>query len=132
MEESPRATEMLPCELSGNEIRERGERMALVVRQIDSLEEEKAAVSARISAKIKQLKPDVSDLAQQITSGQEVREVVVEYRKNFKEGTLETVNVKTGELVRERTLTEAERQLHIIDDAPSAATEPDAKGGKKK
>lgn len=107
--------EKLPCSLNPDEIRRKGEELALARKKHKDLAEEAKSVAAEFKAKLKRLDETIDDLAEQIRSKRETRDVEVIERRDTVNAMVETVRCDTGEVVRSRAMTLNERQVHLFD-----------------
>lgn len=101
--------------LSPAEITKRAHDLARTMVELAHTEEQKAEAAKEYSETIKELRERAHELAHEVHSGTEERLVEVDYRRNLESGMLDTVVVGTGEVIRSRELTEAERQVTIDD-----------------
>lgn len=134
-------TMRLPVELTKEEIFARGKELARTkdahTAASAKLEQAKlAAKSAKeqINSEIKEAEEEMRRLARAIRSGREDRDVEILDKPDFKKGVMNIVRLDTGELVRTRGLTEAERQRSLFKGASPKKLEGEATGtnGKSK
>lgn len=103
-------TEKLPCDLSSYELRERATKMANVVNEIEQLELKKKVATDTAKREIDALVVSVSQLARQVRTGKEDREVEVEEVHDEIRFAVETFRTDTGEVVRSRPMTDEEKK----------------------
>ncbi len=113
--------EMLPCELTEPELRARGDEIAKLVGDQEIVELEKKEAAESHNAEIKSLVGAQSTLAKQVRERREyrmvdVRRIAVENLKLIR-----WVRADTDETVRERPMTEEEKQIHLFPAAPDEA-----------
>lgn len=121
---------MLPCDLTDQELLQRGQKVAELVAKKEALEAEKKDTASEFKAKIDRLESDIASIAKEVRSKKEYREVEVSTTKDYKRKVAETVRQDTGELVEQRTLTPAELQLELVQG--KADKDKDKKGEEKK
>lgn len=125
-----RVTLSLRCQLTPDELRERGDRLAELLDERDRIDADLVMARQRAKSEHAAIEPELGDLRSQIKTRHELREVDCEVRFDFSDGKAYTVRTDTGEIVRSRALTHDERQgnLFEIDGRPGAAvaTDPSA------
>ena len=106
-------TERLPCELTDDEVRAKGEQIAQLIGEIQDAEVAMKAQAEEAKDNIKGLKARTSALSSEVRTRREYRSV--EVRESFDWGNrrVEVIRLDTGEVIRTRETTEAERQLHL-------------------
>ena len=105
------AIEKLPCLLSEDELRQRGEELARMVGERDDLEAERAAASKEAKDTIGRLELRLAQLASEVRARTVYRDVTVHAVANFQTKALEWIRLDTGEVVRQRPLSFEELQL---------------------
>lgn len=106
--------EVLPCTLTSDETRARGEEAAKIQGDIERVQEQKTAAAADFKAQIETLADRRAKISREIRERQEFREVDTIVRRNEVDLSVETVRVDTGELVRDRPMSESEKQLTLL------------------
>jgi hypothetical protein len=104
---------ILPVRLSDNEIKQRGEKLADLLREIGEKESEKSVETKKFASAIKELEVEADTVAQAIRSGQEDRDVEIERRPDFKKETVEIIRIDTGEVVVTEALSDSDRQTNL-------------------
>lgn len=107
-------------ELTETELRERGQKLAELVRKREQAVHEKAETAREYGEQIKRLDAEISEIDVIVRTKKENREVEVERRKNFLRNVEETTRLDTGEIVESRALTAAERQAQLFPGAETA------------
>lgn len=107
--------EKLPCSLTLDEVRRKGEELALARKKFVETADEAKNVAADFKAKLKELDKAIDELAEQVRSKREMRDVEVIERRDTVNAMVETVRCDTGEVVRSRAMTLNERQVHLFD-----------------
>lgn len=107
-------TMRLPCRLTEEEVRERGERLARELNGKVLLEEKRKEVAAELKRAIDALDAELLDLARAIRDRTEEREVEVETTRDLHRRVLETIRRDTGEVVSARPLGPDELQLNLV------------------
>lgn len=105
-----KTTEFLKCILTEEEKRERAEKMALLVSQINDSEAQLKSVQTQIKSEIAKCEADMATCSEQYRSGYEMRRVECEEEHDFIERTVTLIRQDTGEIVKTRVMTPEERQ----------------------
>ena len=106
-------TETLECVLTPAEWQQRAEEMALTLAKMDEAELEIAAAKSAHKSKMDDYKSRLAALGVQVRTRKESRLVTCEVVADWKQGTIETVRLDTGEVVRSRDMTPKERQVDL-------------------
>lgn len=108
-------TRSLQCELSQAELLERGKRQATLEQERTRVEEEKKSTASTFSARIKTLAGQITELADVVASGKELRKVDVRVDKNYKKGLVQEFRTDGDEdvMINERKMTNEERQMGL-------------------
>jgi hypothetical protein len=106
-------TEELPVRLSPDELRDRGERLAFIERQLVDHKVAAKAQKGALKQKETELLAEIDKLSTHIHAKEEPRQVVIEVRPTGK-GEVEDVRTDTGEVVRRRTPSDSERQPEMF------------------
>lgn len=111
---------MLDCDLTHEEVRERGIEQARCQGELDELARQRAQKLAELSAQHKGLDRRRGMLAHAIVTGREPRSVPVRLEANYKTGRVRVRRLDSGEVYHERALTDEERQARFgfDEDAP--------------
>jgi len=96
--------------LTVEELKARAESAAQTQAELDAAEEEEKTHRAQHKATMERHETNLRFALLAIRTGTELRPVDVIDRKDFKKGVLETVRTDTGSIVRDRPLSESERQ----------------------
>ena len=110
-------TRTLSVQLTKQEIIERSNQQAELVKKIEDKDSEKSEVTKRLTSSIKELTRELQLIAQEVRAGQRWAEVEVARQKDIKRGVEETIRTDTGEIIETRALTPAEMQLDLIGGA---------------
>lgn len=115
-----RFDEMLPCSLSGDELRERADELVKVLATVDAIKVEKKAATDQFKARIQIQEERARELRTAIGSKQEDRAVECIESFELRLGVARTTRTDTGEQIRERALRQSELQptLPAVDDGP--------------
>lgn len=119
-------TKTLPCQLTEEEIRLRGLRLATLRSEIGDIEIEKKAANQEFKERIESREKQCGTLVKQITSGQEYREVIVKDVEDFDKQQVCTIRVDTGDTVEVRAMTPHELQRPIPFEKPAEDLEETA------
>jgi hypothetical protein len=77
-------------------------------------EDEKKAIMSDLKSKIDSLAAQSNSLATRLNSGYEMRHIKCEVIKDFKNGRVQHMRTDTGEIVRDRKMTDEDRQLKVV------------------
>ena len=119
--------EKLPCELNQLQIHARGVEIAKRMGDRDELELEKKATADQYNADIKIETDRIAALAREVRERRQYCEVEVKMVRVENTGMIQWIRQDTDEIVRERLMTEDERQLKLLD-APAEAPGEKAAG----
>lgn len=109
--------ERLPCQLTPDEVRARGEKAAMLYAERDEVEQDYERAKEIRKERIGSIDSRISQHMQEVRTRQEHRDVRVVDRENFDDKhnpQVETVRLDTGELVRSRPMTDLERQGKLL------------------
>lgn len=120
--------DFLKCILTQDERNTLGDDLAQQYIDIQQLEEQKKSATSNFKAKIDAATADASQKARVLKDGYEMRDVEVETRYDASIGLAIIVRKDTGEIIKQRPLTQEERQqeLELEDRQPVAP--PDTSG----
>ena len=107
--------EKLPCKLDNTEVRLKGEELALARKEHHELADAAKASAARFKTSIKEVDERIDDLAEQVRTRQETRDVEIIDVKDMDRQMVDTIRTDTGEVVRSRAMTLNERQIHLFE-----------------
>lgn len=110
----------LAVNLTDDEIRERGERLAELHGVLDKIAEDEAEFKAEIKRRKKPVKLEVDTLARAIRNRRELRNVAVDVHYDPARGMVDEIRTDTGEVIATRRPTKAERQGQLISIVPNA------------
>jgi hypothetical protein len=116
------AFEKLPCKLTAAEKAAKSDELAAELQRRAELELEKQLLSQRLAKSIKQSARKVSNLAEEVRTGIEYREIGVVERVAGQR--METLRVDTRAVVHSRPLEAHERQRSLFD-ADGVVTDDD-------
>lgn len=114
-----RTIEMLPVRLTREEKEQASTGLAEALDQEEKLELELAGVKREFKDRAEELTTKVRHLGRLVRTGVEERTVECEVRPNWRNGTMETFRLDTGEMVNFRPLSREERQRELsleVDD----------------
>jgi hypothetical protein len=115
--------EDLACKLTQEELLDRGQQLARVNSEIDQHETHSKQVKDDLKATESRLDAERAKWAGVVRARAEYRPVEVDMIADFKEGVVREIRTDTGEEVRARALTDAERQgkLKLHEDGKKPA-----------
>lgn len=113
----------LECPLSEEQLIKRAEEMAQTELELEELDTQTAALNVRKKAK----RGRRLELAHEIESGTEEREVVCREVRLFAENVIRTYRTDTEELLEERPMNGADRQESMAFDGPANGHEAETK-----
>lgn len=108
-----RTTRILTCELTTQEITQRGERLAALCEQIEQAKDDLASNVKDERERIKALELDRGKLAYIVIHGVEERPVECMTTFDYRTLSVYTVRTDTGEELDRRPMTEQERQREL-------------------
>lgn len=106
--------EILPCPLNDDELRERADRAARKQAELESEEEQIALLKKASKERTERLGSEVRSLLREVRTRSEDRDVQVVDRVSDEGDLMETVRTDSGEIVRSRPLTPAEKQVVLF------------------
>lgn len=109
-----KTTEFLRYHFTEDEKRDLAQVMAQNVIKIGELEKEKKAVTSQFASDINQETAKASSAAQRIESGFEMRTIDCEEHYIYGPNVVRTIRLDSGEVVKERTMTNAELQKSMF------------------
>lgn len=105
--------ELLPVQLTDDEVRERGRELAQRIQARAAEAAEQKRLKEAMKEALMRLDEQIADLSHRVKSGIEERFVDVQDR--LVDGRVETIRMDTGEVLRTRTATDAERQIGLFE-----------------
>lgn len=102
-------TRFLQVPLTSDEIRERGEQLANLIKERDELEVEQKATRDRMKSAMDSVEGRIHRIARVVNERVEERSVQVELRCNLALGLVEEVRIDTGEIVTSRAATKEDK-----------------------
>lgn len=106
-------TRSLPCALTDIELAQRRDKMVELLSHVDELESEKKNNTAALKARIEGVNTDLREIAYEVRTRSELREVEVRREKSFELGQEDVIRCDTGEIVETRALSPSERQAEL-------------------
>jgi hypothetical protein len=100
--------ETLPCDLTSEELEQKGQDLATICEEISQVEAEKSDTAKQFKERLERLEAKKSVLARQVKTRSEEREVEVHALLLVDDRTVRTVRTDTGETVRQRPASERE------------------------
>lgn len=107
-------TRDLRCELTPDEVRERGEELAQLHAEVAALEAEKKAAMAVYKDRIDDLKDFTGRKAHDVRTHTEERPVEVQVWADYVRDVRSTVRTDTGEEIKVEALTDEDRQRSMV------------------
>ncbi len=101
----------LPCILTEDELRERGDSLATLTAEIDVKEDEKKASAKAFKDELDGMNERALILSKAITTKTEERPIECRKEYNLKKGVWKIVRMDTAEVVEAGTMTEEERHM---------------------
>lgn len=108
-------TRNLPVTLTTEDLDQRRDKLAALVREHAEVEQEKKDATAAFSKRLKEIDRVIAQVAHEIREKAEYRGVPVTKQKNFRLGVEEIIRTDTYEVVDSRSLHPDERQVHLHD-----------------
>lgn len=103
-------TNLLPCKLNNTELLEYGNELGSVIQDIAAEEDRQISLKQELKARLTTLEAQRTALATKITRKEELRDVEIQPSLNFTAGVYREVRLDTSEVIKERPLTDDERQ----------------------
>jgi len=109
--------ERLPCKLTNDELRVKGEELARLISNMSEVELAKKAKTAEFNGRIGDLQEKQDALSHEINQKAEVREVKCEEEFNWETNVVETIRTDTGAVIHTRIIRPEERQrkMEVVD-----------------
>lgn len=111
-------TEVLPVQLTEQELLEKGDRLAAITQEITVLELEKKVQASSFKVRIDAKVEEQRTIADTIKSGYENRPVEVVEQVDVAARIVRVVRVDTGEIVRTRNLNIGDTQVTMFEENP--------------
>lgn len=108
----------LPCDLTEQELLERGRTLSEQLAERARVSFEKATQMRRFTDQLRELDGDISTLTKTIQTQQENRNVMVESRFDPDKRTIDTIRRDTGETVSSRSATDVEKEKGAQQELP--------------
>ena len=124
----PLQTKMLSCRLTNDEVREYGQKLAVILEDIANEVARQASFKQEMKAAVTGLESQAAALGSKIRRREELRDVEVQPELDFEAGVYRESRIDTGSVIKERPITAEERQefLPLVDgDASSGDDEPE-------
>lgn len=115
----PASTYRCPVKLTEAEVAARGERLAKLTEELAAHRNAKREEASIWTGKIKDVEKSIAELAQIVTSGQELRDVPVREEVDGPNRAVRIIRTDTGEAIFTRAATDADLQIPIFP--PDAA-----------
>lgn len=101
-------------EFSEKEIREMSHQLSGLLNKINTLEEQYKSSATEWKTKIKTERTTLNTLNGKLTSKYEMRDTECEVKFDWQKGTKKFIRLSDKKEVREATITESDRQMHLI------------------
>lgn len=112
-------TTYLPCRLTDDELREKGQELAHSRETSEKFEAEAAEARKSLKDREALLDGEVSRLARIVRERSEQRPICVEVRLAKKAGMVDEVRVDTGEVIATRKMADREMQTEMLEVPPN-------------
>lgn len=103
-------TRFLPVKLDADELRDRGDKLAAVIQDLNAEENRQVDLKAQMKARLSELDARKTQLAIMISRREENQDVTVDIFHDFGRFVVSSVRRDTGEELSSRRMTEEERQ----------------------
>lgn len=103
--------------LTGAELKDRGQELGQAHGKLDELDAQLAQAKSSNKAAKDPVESKIRELAQELRSGKTYRDVEVQEVHNYEEKKAFYIRLDTGDVVRERPLTEKELQADLFPPA---------------
>ncbi|MDR4483865.1 MAG: hypothetical protein R3B95_11740 [Nitrospirales bacterium] len=108
----------LPCKLTNEELLSIGKRLGALSDECEKRAVEKAAFNKELKEQEEKAQDEMSVLRRELRTGIQPRIIECEERHDFERGAVTIMRLDTGEIVEERTMTLADRQVAFEDWRP--------------
>jgi hypothetical protein len=115
----------LECDLTAAELAERSKQAADTQLKLRETETEKKRIDQKLGSEIKLLQQEVDRLATIVSKGKERRDVECTSEIDWNSFRIRYIRLDTGEVYRERDLTEDERQSNLFNEPPPHQRDPE-------
>lgn len=115
--------------LNAAEVADRAQRAAHLLQDHDAKEAGFKAQAADNKLVLKRIGTQIRELSEEVRSGKTYRDVPCERIYNWTDGSVKDVRTDTGEVIRERGMTEAERQKSLPFPPPESSDDLDDEFG---
>jgi len=119
-------TRPLRCVLTDAERIAAGRKLAEKCAELQRTEEERKSVASEYKAKLDRMTAERNELADRVTSGEEVRRVACKLVLDYDSLTARCIREDTQEVIEERPLSDAEKQMQFPFDKAAPAPEHDS------
>lgn len=106
-------TELLPCQLTDPELLDYGNKLAMANQDIAAEEDRQTGLKQDMKSRLGKLEAERSGLSIKIARKEELREIEVESLLDFKADVYKEIRLDNAEVIKERPITEDERQEHL-------------------
>lgn len=122
-----RIVRSLPCKLTAEELRLKGESLGRVLKTTESIEDEKKKANTGFGERLKEMKTQADQLRDDVVNLTEHREIVCTEQADQENRMVDIVRTDTSEVVERRPMTEEEMQgkLFSIDGGAGDGDEPE-------
>lgn len=110
-------TRNLPCRLTEEELRQRGDALAETVQELAAEESRQTDVKAQMKARLTELEAKQTRFAITISRKEEYRDIQCDLFVNADRGLVDVVRRDTSEVVETRPITDDERQRALALEA---------------
>ena len=113
----------LAVSLTDEEVLEKARSLAHLQQELEAVEQEKKAEAQKFKDRIENIEGTIASRAKEIRDGVEFRNVECELRFDWDTNTARTVRLDTMEVINERAITAAERQMGFDADEEGEAVD---------
>lgn len=103
-------TELLPVELLEHEVREKGEELARLIARHDAIKDAHKQAAKQQKEELEGVNLEIREIGEEVRTRKERRRVEVQERFYPEKGNVATVRMDTGEVVRTRAMSPAEKE----------------------
>ena len=108
-------TETLPCKLTDEELRQKGDDLASITQELDAEEGRQKDIKDQLKAKLSGLQSKQREISLTITRREEFREVKVLTQLLVNDQMVQKIRQDTGEIIEARPARDLEMQSTLID-----------------
>jgi hypothetical protein len=104
----------LPCKLTAEELRIKGETLGRIVKTIEIVEDEKKQANSEFGDRLKELRQKLEQTSNDVVNATESREIMCTEQPDHENRMVDIIRTDTKEVVERRPMTEDEMQGNLF------------------